>query len=57
VEMVIAADKLLLKERGIIASDRCRAPHFHLDELTRRRILSAFRAIEDLLAGDVLKCL
>ena len=50
VEMVIAADKLLLKERGIIASDRCRKPSFELDGLTRRRILSAFHEISDLLA-------
>ena len=32
VELIIKAEKVILKKRGIIASDYCRSPAYTLDE-------------------------
>jgi 4-hydroxy-tetrahydrodipicolinate synthase len=32
VELIIQAEKVILKKRGIIASDYCRSPSYTLDE-------------------------
>lgn len=49
VEMVIAADKLLLKERGLIDSETCRRPHFVLDDVIRAQLLREYEGLAELL--------
>lgn len=38
VELIIRVEKLILKKRGIIASDYCRSPSYQLDELERLHV-------------------
>ena len=38
VELIIRVEKLILKKRGIIASDYCRSPSYHLDELEQAQV-------------------
>jgi 4-hydroxy-tetrahydrodipicolinate synthase len=38
VELIVKVEKLILKKRGIIASDYCRSPSYQLDELERMQV-------------------
>jgi hypothetical protein len=40
VELIIKAEKVILKQRGIIASDYCRSPSYASTSASRRRLNS-----------------
>lgn len=49
VELIIKVEKVILKRRGIIASDYCRSPSYMLDEHELRQIEKFMIAFEEWL--------
>jgi 4-hydroxy-tetrahydrodipicolinate synthase len=49
IELIVAAEKLVLADRGIIASPYCRAPGYELDAVERADVRRAVSAFADLL--------
>jgi 4-hydroxy-tetrahydrodipicolinate synthase len=50
VELIVQAEKTILERRGIIASDRCRAPGWTLDREEHGMIDRFLQEFADLLA-------
>ncbi len=52
VELIVKAEKVILRERGLIASDYCRSPAYALDDREREQIAAFLEAFKPWLSED-----